>query len=109
MTLQSPNASSAARPNWRRSASKFKILSNRFSRHGILFVISAQSGGGKTTVVQALRKNPHLFYSVSCTTQAPRPGEINAENYHFLSAADFKSRIEAGHFLKNDKVHAALK
>jgi len=83
-------------------------LSNRFSRHGILFVISAPSGGGKTTVVQALRKNPHLFYSVSCTTRAPRPGEINAEHYHFLSAADFEARIEAGHFLEHAKVHEDL-
>jgi len=83
-------------------------LSNRFSRHGILFVISAPSGGGKTTVVQALRKNPHLFYSVSCTTRAPRPGEINAEHYHFLSAAGFEARIEAGHFLEHAKVHEDL-
>jgi len=83
-------------------------LSNRFRRHGILFVISAPSGGGKTTVVQALRKNPHLFYSVSCTTRAPRPGEINAEHYHFLSAADFRARIEAGDFLEHAKVHQDL-
>jgi guanylate kinase len=80
-------------------------LSNRFSRHGILFVISAPSGGGKTTLVQALRRNPHFFYSVSCTTRAPRAGEINAEHYHFLSAADFEARIEAGRFLEHARVH----
>jgi guanylate kinase len=83
-------------------------LSNRFSRHGILFVISAPSGGGKTTVVQALRKNPNLFYSVSCTTRAPRAGEINAEYYHFLSAADFHARIDASDFLEHAKVHEDL-
>src|SRR6266704_333378 len=108
MTLQSPNASSAARPNWRRSASKFKILSNRFSRHGILFVISAPSGAGKTTVVQALRRTGNFFYSVSCTTRAPRAGEINSEHYRFISAADFHARIDAGDFLEHAKVHEDL-
>src|SRR4029450_7143405 len=108
MTLRSPNASSVARPNWRRSASKFKILSNRFSRHGILFVISAPSGAGKTTLVQALRKTGNFFYSVSCTTRAPRAGEINGEHYRFLSAADFRARIDAGDFLEHAKVHDDL-
>src|SRR5436305_3618229 len=77
----------------------------KFSRQGILFVISAPSGGGKTTVVQALRRNPELFYSVSCTTRAPRANEMNAEHYHFLSAADFEARIEAGDFLEHAQVH----
>src|SRR5437016_9021288 len=108
MTLQSPNASSAARPNWRRSASKFKILSNRFSRHGILCPISPPSGAGKTTVVQALKKTGNLFYSVPCTTPAPRAGEINGEHYRFLSAADFHARIDAGDFLEHAKVHEDL-
>jgi guanylate kinase len=83
-------------------------LSNQFSRHGILFVISAPSGAGKTTVVQALRKNLNLFYSVSCTTRAPRTGEINGEHYQFISAADFSARIEAGDFLEHAKVHEDL-
>ena len=80
----------------------------KFSRHGILFVISAPSGAGKTTLVQALRKNPNFFYSVSCTTRAPRDGEINAEHYYFLSTADFEARIEAGHFLEHARVHQDL-
>ena len=80
----------------------------KFTRHGILFVISAPSGGGKTTVVQALRENPHLFYSVSCTTRAPRLGEVDAEHYHFLSATDFEARIEGGHFLEHARVHEDL-
>jgi guanylate kinase len=83
-------------------------LSNRFSRHGILFVISAPSGAGKTTVVQALRKTGNFFYSVSCTTRAPRPGEIDGEHYRFLSATDFHGRIDAGHFLEHAKVHQDL-
>lgn len=80
-------------------------MSKQFSRRGILFVISAPSGAGKTTLVEALRKNPNLFYSVSCTTRASRSGEINGEHYQFLSNADFHARLEAGGFLEHAQVH----
>jgi guanylate kinase len=80
----------------------------KFTRHGILFVISAPSGAGKTTLVQALRKTGRFFYSVSCTTRAPRPGEIEGEHYRFLSTPDFHGRIEAGDFLEHAKVHQDL-
>jgi guanylate kinase len=78
----------------------------QFSRYGILFVISAPSGAGKTTLVEALRKTPNLFYSVSCTTRAPRGGEIDGEDYRFLSDADFQARVKAGEFLEHAQVHA---
>jgi guanylate kinase len=80
-------------------------LSKQFSRRGILFVISAPSGAGKTTLVEALRQTPNLFYSVSCTTRAPRSGEIDGEHYQFLSDADFHARLEAGDFLEHAQVH----
>jgi guanylate kinase len=80
----------------------------KFTRHGILFVISAPSGAGKTTVVQGLRKTGNFFYSVSCTTRAPRAGEIAGEHYRFLSAADFHACIDAGDFLEHAKVHQDL-
>jgi guanylate kinase len=80
-------------------------LSNRFSRHGILFVISAPSGAGKSTLVEALRKAQNLFYSVSCTTRAPRGGEIDGMHYHFLSHADFLAKLEARDFLEHAQVH----
>jgi guanylate kinase len=80
----------------------------KFSRQGILFVISAPSGAGKTTVVQALTKRGKFFYSVSCTTRPPRTGEIDGEHYRFLSAADFHARIDAGDFLEHAKVHQDL-
>lgn len=83
-------------------------MSRQFSREGILFVISAPSGAGKTTLVQALRKNPNFFYSVSCTTREPRAGEIDGEDYRFVSAANFHTRIEAGDFLEHAKVHEDL-
>jgi guanylate kinase len=77
----------------------------QFSRRGILFVVSAPSGAGKTTLVEALRKTRNLFYSVSCTTRAPRSGEINGEHYQFLSDADFHARLEADDFLEHAQVH----
>ena len=83
-------------------------MSLKFTRHGILFVISAPSGAGKTTVVQALRKTGKFFYSVSCTTRTPRHGEIDGEHYRFLAAADFHAQIDAGEFLEHAKVHQDL-
>jgi guanylate kinase len=83
-------------------------LSKQFSRSGILFVVSAPSGAGKTTLVEAIRQTPNLFYSVSCTTRAPRSGEINEEHYQFLSDADFRARLKAGDFLEHAQVHTDL-
>ena len=83
-------------------------MSNQFSRQGILFVISAPSGAGKTTLVEALRQTANLFYSVSCTTRPPRSGEIDGEHYQFLSTADFRARLEAGDFLEHAQVHGDI-
>jgi len=80
-------------------------LSKKFSRRGILFVVSAPSGAGKTTLVERIRRTPNLFYSVSCTTRAPRTGEIEGQDYQFLSDADFRERIEKGDFLEDAHVH----
>jgi guanylate kinase len=80
-------------------------LNKQFTRHGILFVISAPSGAGKTTLVEALRQTANFLYSVSCTTRAPRAGEIEGEDYQFLSDADFRSRVQAGDFLEHAQVH----
>jgi guanylate kinase len=80
-------------------------LSKQFSRYGILFVISAPSGAGKTTLVEALRQTPNFVYSVSCTTRAPRGGEIDGEDYQFLSHADFRARVKTGDFLEHAQVH----
>jgi guanylate kinase len=80
-------------------------LSKKFSRHGILFVVSAPSGAGKTTLVERIRQTPNLFYSVSCTTRAPRAGEIGGEDYQFLSDANFRERVGKGDFLEHAQVH----
>jgi guanylate kinase len=80
-------------------------LSKNFSRHGILFVVSAPSGAGKTTLVERIRQTPNLFYSVSCTTRAPRAGEVDGQDYRFLSDADFRERSGKAEFLEQAKVH----
>ncbi len=80
-------------------------MSKQFSRYGILFVISAPSGAGKTTLVEALRQTPNFVYSVSCTTRAARGGEIEGEDYQFISDADFHTRVKAGDFLEYAQVH----
>ena len=80
-------------------------MSKQFRRYGILFVISAPSGAGKTTLVTALRQTPDLVYSVSCTTRAPRAGEIDGQDYQFLSDADFRARVKAADFLEYAQVH----
>jgi guanylate kinase len=80
-------------------------LSKKFIRHGILFVVSAPSGAGKTTLVESIRRTPNLFYSVSCTTRTPRVGEIDVQDYRFLSDADFGERVAKGDFLEHAQVH----
>ncbi len=68
-------------------------------------MVSAPSGAGKTTLVERIRQNPNLFYSVSCTTRAPRAGEIDGQDYRFLSDAEFRERVAKGDFLEHAKVH----
>jgi guanylate kinase len=80
-------------------------LSKKFSRRGILFVVSAPSGAGKTTLVERIRRTPNLFYSVSCTTRTPRAGEIDGQDYRFLSDADFRERVAKGDFVEYAQVH----
>jgi guanylate kinase len=71
-----------------------------------LFVVSAPSGAGKTTLVEALRKTPDdLVYSVSSTTRPARGGEIQGTDYYFMSESQFLERVKAGDLLEYAKVH----
>ena len=76
-----------------------------FRRQGILFVISAPSGTGKSTLCENLRATPDFIYSISCTTRAPRKGEENGIDYHFLSREEFQRRIDRGEMLEYAEVH----
>ena len=82
-------------------------MNSNFQRTGILFVLSAPSGAGKTTLCSALRHKPDFVYAVSCTTRRPRAGEIEGEDYHFLSDEEFERRMTAGEFLEYAEVHGS--
>jgi len=70
-----------------------------------LFVISAPSGAGKTSLVRALMaRDPTLVHSVSYTTRQPRPGEQPGHDYHFVSHAEFEQMLAAGAFLEHAEV-----
>jgi len=76
-----------------------------FRRQGILFVISAPSGTGKSTLCANLRATPDFIYSVSCTTRPPRPGEENGVDYRFLTKEKFEHLIASGEMLEYATVH----
>ena len=68
---------------------------------GILIVVSAPAGCGKDTILeQALKKNGNLYYSVSATSRAPRPGETDGVSYFFKTREEFESMISAGELLE---------
>ena len=72
----------------------------------VLLVLSGPSGVGKTTVVQRLLvNNESLTRLVTCTTRAPREGEVDGEAYHFLSVEEFGRRVAAGEFLEHAEVY----
>lgn len=73
---------------------------------GNLFMVVAPSGAGKSTLVNALlAKSPEIELSVSTTTRAPRPGEVNGREYHFVNVEDFKAKRTTGEFLESAEVH----
>jgi guanylate kinase len=73
---------------------------------GSLFIISAPSGAGKTSLVSALLKqNRQISLSISYTTRAPRPGETNGKDYHFISREMFLEMAKDGDFLESAEVY----
>jgi guanylate kinase len=72
-------------------------------------ILSSPSGAGKTTIAKAiLAARKDLGYSVSCTTRAPRPGEVEGKDYYFVSTDEFKDRLEQGAFAESAEVHGNL-
>src|SRR5947207_11033514 len=72
----------------------------------LLIVISAPSGGGKTTLCQQLlTSRARMTRAITCTTRAPRPGEKDGVDYYFLDAGTFLKRVQAGNFLEHATVH----
>ena len=73
---------------------------------GVLFIVSAPSGAGKTSLVKALLKtDPAIRLSVSYTTRAPRPGETEGRDYHFVSRERFEIMLADGEFLEHAEVY----
>lgn len=71
-------------------------------KRGLLIVISGPSGVGKDTLIKRLlEQDPNLRYSVSCTTRAPRPGEVDGVDYSFVSRERFQQLIDEGAFLEH--------
>jgi len=78
-------------------------------RFGIIFILSAPSGAGKTTLYNGLREvYPEIELSVSCTTRGKRPGEINGRDYRFMSDAQFERLKRRGEFAEWAEVHGYL-
>lgn len=73
---------------------------------GALFVVSGPSGVGKSTLVSHVVDSvPHLGFSVSATTRAPRPGEVDGVHYHFMNDDEFEQAIARGAFLEHAGVY----
>jgi guanylate kinase len=76
------------------------------TKNGKIFVFSAPSGAGKTTILNYLRDTiPNLVYSISATTRKPRDGEVHGVHYFFYSVDEFKARIENDEFAEWALVH----
>lgn len=76
---------------------------------GTLYIVSAPSGAGKTSLVKALvDAQPQMRVSVSHTTRAMRPGEVDGVNYHFVSREEFLARLERNEFLEHAEVFGNL-
>ena len=76
------------------------------SLNSLLLLLSAPSGGGKTTVTaEILASDPNTVRAVTCTTRGPRDGEQEGIDYYFLGPADFLKRVQAGHFLEHATVY----
>jgi len=79
-------------------------------RRSYLVVISAPSGGGKTTVIRRLLENREadFVYSISATTRAPRPNEQNGRDYYFLAPEEFAAQVDTDGFIEWARVHGNL-
>ena len=74
-------------------------------RLGVLMVVSGPSGSGKTTLCRQISDQGEAVYSISCTTRAPRPGEVHGKDYFFLSEEEFVQKIQEDGFFEHAEVH----
>jgi len=80
-------------------------MNNSTDKKGKLFVITAPSGAGKTTMRNfLLEKHPDLYFSVSATTRKPRAGEVIHKDYHFMSQDEYNEHLKNNNFLEHAEV-----
>jgi guanylate kinase len=80
-------------------------MSNDMQRRGLMLVLSSPSGAGKTTLSRRLlQTDPDIVMSVSATTRAPRPNEVDGQDYFFVSPEKFDEMVDAGEFLEHANV-----
>ncbi len=78
----------------------------KIERRGVILVICAPSGTGKSTLIKRLMNEySNIAFSVSCTTREPRAGEVDGQDYHFLEKEEFLKRRDAGFFAEWAQVH----
>lgn len=80
-------------------------MNTTLNRRGLLIILSSPSGAGKSTLARRLREwDSSITFSVSATTRAPRPGEVDGEDYHFRSEIEFKRMVREGEMLEHAHV-----
>lgn len=107
-----PNQTKNTSPVFGESKSKYRPLHLHCIALTLekLIIFSAPSGSGKTTVVKHLLQvmENQLAFSVSATTRAPRPNEVDGREYHFLQLSHFREKINEGAFLEHEEVYAGI-
>lgn len=84
-------------------------MPNKSNKRGMIIVISAPSGAGKTTLVELLRKDfPDIYRSVSCTTRSERKGEAHGKDYIFVSEEKFREMVKKNEFAEWAEVHGNM-
>jgi len=77
---------------------------------GTLYIVAAPSGAGKTSLTRALlERDPNIVLSVSYTSRAPRPNEVDGVHYHFVTREQFEAMVARGEFFEHAVVHGDLK
>jgi guanylate kinase len=104
--MKSPKSNVPRRGEAKAGFQRPKVLAPKNDSAPLLILISAPSGGGKTTLCNLLLKShPKMTRAITCTTRPPRPGEKDGVDYYFLRAEDFLRRVQAGNFLEHATVY----
>lgn len=90
------------------SENRYRIL-NSVVPKGKIYVVSAPSGTGKTTVIKKIKEiHPEIRFSISAATRSPRGAEVSGKDYHFMSKTEFMKKVEADEFVEWEEVFGNL-